>query len=264
MGVLLVERAAAVTTITIHRPEVRNAMNNAAFEELAGILAEAARNPDDRVLVLTGAAGAFCSGGDLSLPAGMAVDAATAEAFPLTTFKILSTVVASAALALHRFPKPIIAAVDGIAAGAGACLAFGCDLVLASETARFSLAFVRRGLSLDCGGSWLLPRLIGLHKAKELAFFGDWVDAHEAVRLGLANRAFTAAEFPAAVRTWAERLAAQPPIAVSLIKQSLNRSLQLSMADALEQEAMAQAVCSASPEFARALAAFARPRAPKG
>jgi len=254
MRTVLVERSAGVTTITLNRPEVRNAMNHTLFEELRAVLDEAGRNPADRVLVITGAGGSFSSGGDLITPPEE--QAARVESIPATTLQYLRGVVADAALALHRCPKPIIAAVDGVAAGAGVCLAFACDLVLASESARFSLIFVRRGLCVDFAGTWLLPRLVGLHKAKELAFYGDWLDAPEAQRIGVVNRVFPPAEFHTGVRTWAERLAAQPPTAIAMIKQSLNRALQLSITEALDGEAMAQAMCTASAEFAEAYAAY--------
>jgi 2-(1,2-epoxy-1,2-dihydrophenyl)acetyl-CoA isomerase len=262
MRTLLVERSAGVTTITLNRPEVRNAMNVTLFEELRAVIDEAGRNPADRALVITGAGGAFSSGGDLITPPDEA--GAEAEPIPMTTLKFLRGAVADAALALHRCPKPIIAAVDGLAAGAGVCLTFACDLVLVSETARFSLIFVRRSLCVDFAGSWLLPRIVGLHKAKELAFYGDWIDAQEASRIGVVNKVFPASEFHAGVRAWAERLAAQPPTAIATNKQLLNNASQLSLTEALDAEAMAQALCTASPEFAAAIAAFMQRRTPPG
>lgn len=257
MQTLLLERSGAVVTVTLNRPAVRNALDQATFDALRAALDDVARNPADRVVVITGAGGTFCSGGDLT-PAP--ADTAAPEPVPMTTLKMLRDTVGATAMALHRFPKPVIAAVEGVAAGAGACLALGCDLVLASETARFSFLFVRRGLSLDFGGSWLLPRLVGLQRAKELAFFGDWVDAAEAAQLGLVNKVLPAAEFSTGVRSWAERLAAQSPAAMTLIKQSLNRAMEIPMNAAVEEEAMAQAVCAASPEFVEILAAFASRR----
>jgi enoyl-CoA hydratase/carnithine racemase len=247
MDELLVERSGGVVTATMNRPAVRNALDQHLFEALRALFVEVGERPEDRVVVLTGAGGAFSSGGDLNPPKPTGADT-------LTTVRRFG----ETALAIHDCAKPVIAAVDGVAAGAGASLAFGCDLVLASATARFSLLFVRRGLSIDCGGSWLLPRLVGMHKAKEIALFGDWIDADEALRLGIVNRIFPAGELVAGAREWADRLAAQLPGALALIKRSLNRSYQLTMVEALEEEAHAQVTATSAPESRAALEAFRR------
>lgn len=256
MTSLVIDRRDGVVTATINRPAVRNALDSAAFLELRSLIEEVSGRPEDRVLVITGAGGTFCAGGDLSPALREDGGASRRPPGPEGTLTMVRQVVGGAALALHQCAKPVIAAVDGTAAGAGVPLAFGCDLVLASENARFGLAFVRRGLSLDFGASWLLPRLVGPAKAKELAFYGDWIDATEAHRLGLVNHVFPAGELAAGAQEWAARLASRPTLAVQLIKQSLNRSWQLSLADAIDEEAMAQALCSSSPEFLEALAAF--------
>ncbi|HUG38481.1 MAG TPA: enoyl-CoA hydratase/isomerase family protein, partial [Candidatus Limnocylindrales bacterium] len=151
-----------VVTLTLNRPEKKNAMNGVMFDELLTVFREVDVSPSDRVLVITGAGDAFCSGADLG-------DRGSDPRHPLARLHW----VADIALALHRIPKPVIAKVNGVAVGAGMNLALGADLIVASETARFSEIFAKRGLSIDFGGSWLLPRLIGLHKAKELAFFAD-------------------------------------------------------------------------------------------
>jgi len=168
--------------------------------------------------------------------------------------------IGSVALALHRLPKPTIAKVDGVAVGAGCNLAFGCDLVVASERARFSEIFSRRGLSIDFGGSWLLPRRLGLHKAKELAFFADLIGAVEAAQLGLVNRVVPADDLDDFVAGWAARLAASPPLALSLTKALLDDSSSMSMATAIEREAEAQAVCIGSEDGREALSAFLEKR----
>lgn len=143
-------------------------------------------------------------------------------------------------LKLHRLPKPTIAKVRGVAAGAGLNLALGCDLVVASDNARFSEIFAQRGLVLDFGGSWLLPRLIGLHRAKEVALFGDVLPATEADRLGLVNRVVPDDELDGFVTGWAWWLAAGPPVALAQTKRMLNESFQRSMAEALDAEGNAQ------------------------
>jgi 2-(1,2-epoxy-1,2-dihydrophenyl)acetyl-CoA isomerase len=167
------------------------------------------------------------------------------------------------ALRLHRIPKPTIAKVGGVAAGAGMSMALGCDLVVASDTARFSQIFSKRGLSIDFGASWLLPRLIGLHRAKELAFFADIIDAHEAEAFGLVNRVVPADQLDGLVDDWAARLAAGPPLALSMTKTMLNASLGLSMDQALEEETRSQAVNFATADTTEALTAFLEKRQPR-
>jgi 2-(1,2-epoxy-1,2-dihydrophenyl)acetyl-CoA isomerase len=176
--------------------------------------------------------------------------------------RLLRSSLGDLALALHRLPKPTIAKVNGVAAGMGASLALGCDLVVASEDAAFAQIFVKRGLALDTGATWLLPRLVGLHKAKELAFFGEVVPAADAAAIGIVNRVVPAADLDAVTADWAARLAAQPPVALSLTKMGLNASSALSMADALEHEAVAQNVCFQTRDLAEAMAAFVERRTP--
>jgi 2-(1,2-epoxy-1,2-dihydrophenyl)acetyl-CoA isomerase len=169
---------------------------------------------------------------------------------------------ADVALRLHRFPKPTIAKVGGVAAGAGMSMAIGCDVVVASASARFSQIFAKRGLSVDFGASWLLPRLIGLHRAKELAFFADILSADEAAGFGLVNRVVPDAELDGFVDDWARRLAEGPTLALSLTKTLLNNSLAVSMDQALEDEARAQSVNFATRDTREALTAFVERRAP--
>src|SRR6266542_2490281 len=204
-----------VVTITLNRPERKNAINGAMWDELLAAFREIAGRPGDRVLVLTGAGGAFCSGADLT-PGS--VEGGQQAQHQLARMRDVGDVV----LALHRLPQPTIAKVGGVAVGAGANLAFGCDLIVASEDARFSEIFARRGLSVDAGGSWLLPRLVGLHRAKELAFFAEIISAKEAETFGLVNRVVPAGELDAFVGDWASRLASGPPIALAQTKRLLN------------------------------------------
>lgn len=251
METLLVDRADGVVTVTLNRPEKKNAANDRMWGELLDVFAEVASSDDDRVLVLTGAGGAFCSGADLT-------DTARLTDSPMARMRRIG----SAALALHRLPKPTIAKVGGVAAGAGCNMAFGCDLVVAAASARFSEIFSRRGLSIDFGGSWLLPRLIGLHRAKELAFFADVVSAADAERFGVVNRVVPDAELDSFVADWASRLAAGPPVALSLTKAMLNNSFAVSMDQALEDEARSQSVNFATADFSEAIAAFVDKRDP--
>jgi 2-(1,2-epoxy-1,2-dihydrophenyl)acetyl-CoA isomerase len=245
------QSASGVLTLTLHRPERRNALDLALADELVRALEAAEESPAVRVVVLTGAGDAFCSGGDL---AGYGF-----EGHSLALLRRISR----PALALHRLAKPAIARVNGVAAGAGWSLALGCDLVVASEQARFSQIFVRRALSLDLGSSWLLPRLVGLHRAKELALLGSWVSAGEALALGLANRVVPAGELDAAVAEWAERLAAGPPVALALTKRMLAESAERSFEAAIEAECGAQSVNLATQDTREAFRAFFAKREPR-
>jgi enoyl-CoA hydratase/carnithine racemase len=248
---LIVERADHVVTVTMNRPAKKNAITTQMQAELQTVLHEVAVQPDDRVLVLTGAAGEFSSGADLSdMPVG---------SDPLTGMRGVGDLV----LALHRLAKPTIARVDGVAAGLGCNLALGCDLIVASERARFSQIFARRGLSIDGGGSWLLPRLVGLHKAKELALLADIIDAAEAERIGLVNRVAPLDELDKVVGELAARLASGPPIALSLTKTMLNNGFEVSMAQAVEDEARCQTVNARTGDAVEAMAAFLEKREPR-
>jgi 2-(1,2-epoxy-1,2-dihydrophenyl)acetyl-CoA isomerase len=165
-------------------------------------------------------------------------------------------------LALHELPQPTIAKLDGVAAGLGANLALGCDLIVASDRARITEIFAKRGLAIDGGGSWLLPRLIGLHRAKELAFYADIISAQEAESLGLVNRVLPVDELDAFVDGWAARLAAGPPLALSMTKAMLNASAGMSMLEAVEREAVAQSLNFTTEDTAEAMLAFIQKRPP--
>lgn len=258
MSDLLVQRDDdGVVTLTLNRPEKKNALTRAMFEELGAIFDEVAASRDDRVLVITGAGDAFTSGADLT--PGDSIDVTSGVGAAVHSMRV----VGRAALKLHDLPKPTIAAVNGVAVGAGCNLALGCDLIIASDQARFSQIFPKRGLSLDCGGSWVLPRLVGLHKAKELAFLGDVISAEEAERIGIVNRVVPAADFDEVVSEYAHRIAAQPPIQLSVIKKQLNQSFSVSMAEAVEFEDIAQSLAFSSRDTAEAMRAFIEKREPK-
>jgi 2-(1,2-epoxy-1,2-dihydrophenyl)acetyl-CoA isomerase len=253
---LLVERHEGVVTVTMNRPARKNAANGRMWRELLATFEDVAGDRDVRVMVLTGAGDAFCSGADLGDPSDVA-------GRPGDPYLVQMRALGDVALRLHRLPKPTIAKVGGIAAGAGMSMALGCDLVLASESARFSQIFAKRGLSLDFGASWLLPRLIGLHRAKELTFFADILSAQEAAEFGLVNRVVPDDQLDAVVSEWATRLAAGPPLALSMTKTMLNNSLGLSMDQAIEEESRSQAVNFGTADTMEAIAAFTQKRDPK-
>lgn len=248
---LLVERAGGIVTITMNRPEKKNAANGAMWDELLATFREIAASSDDRVVVLTGAGGAFCSGADVSGMGGR-------ETHGLTSMRHISDV----ATALYRLPQPTIAKVRGVAAGAGMNMALLCDLIVASETARFSEIFARRGLTIDFGGSWALPRRVGLHRAKELTLLTDIIDASEADRMGLVNRVIPDGELDPFVDGWATRLASGPPIALAQSKRLLNNAVGATLEQALDEEGAAQTVNFATRDTAEAVSAFMEKREP--
>lgn len=250
MHALRVERADGVVTLTLDRPERRNAIDVPTWQALAAELRAVAASRGDRVVVLTGAGGTFCAGGDLSGAGG-------GGAGPESARSAMRDSVGVACLALHQLPQPCIAAVEGSAAGAGANLAFGCDLVVAAESARFGEVFILRALSVDSGGSWLLPRLVGLHRAKELVFLGEWLSAQAAREAGLVNRVVQDGEALAEATALARRLAQASPVALARSKRALDAAFGRSFEQALADEEDGIAECVASPEFAEAMRRFA-------
>lgn len=251
--VLLVDRADGVATITVNRPQVKNAIPAAMWPRLRELLGDLGPDPDVRVVVLTGAGDDFGSGADVR-----EMDAATGR-HPVVNMRVMG----EAVLALHQLATPTIARVRGVCAGVSLNLALACDLVIADETARFSEIFARRGLSVDGAGSWVLPRLVGMQKAKELVFLAEIIDAHRALDLGLVTRVVAADRLDAEVADVAARLAAGPPIALGLSKKLLDQAWAVSLPQALEAEAQAQAVNFFSRDFKEAVAAFVDKRRPR-
>jgi enoyl-CoA hydratase/carnithine racemase len=254
MSDLLVDRRDGVVTLTLNRPDTMNAITGEMWSGLEDVFAEVARNFDDRVLVVTGAGRAFCAGADL-IEQGM----------PRTSGRRLEHMrgVGRSAAALRGIAKPTVAKVNGVAAGAGLSLALGCDLVIASDAARFSAIFVQRGLSIDYGGSWLLPRLVGIHKAKELALLADVIPAAEAERVGIVNRVVPAAQLDGEVDALVARLLSMAPVALSQTKHLLDQAMSTTFEDAVEAEAMAQVVNLGTPDAKEAVRAFMEKRAPE-
>jgi 2-(1,2-epoxy-1,2-dihydrophenyl)acetyl-CoA isomerase len=245
--------------IVLNRPEARNAMNAEMREAYLAALQQCAENPDVRAVVLTATGKGFCTGADLS-----GSRAATGAAGPPHPGGTRDAMKPSQRVirALWDLEKPIVCGVNGVAAGLGAHLAYACDLVIAAEDARFIEVFVRRGIALDAGGGFLLPRTIGLHKAKELVFFGDDLSAQDAERLGLVNKVVPAAELEATVRQWAKRLAEGPTFAIGLSKRLLNRSLQADMDTLFAEEAFTQALVANSEDMREGIRSFMEKRPP--
>lgn len=245
-----------VRWLVLDRPDRRNAVPSpGGWDDLAAAFA-AFEASDQRVLVVTGSGGSFCSGADLD--PGRLEDSSS-----IADHKRRMNRVADAALALRRLTKPSIAAVDGVAAGAGMNLALGCDVVVASSRARFSEIFVRRGLTLDFGGSWLLPRAVGPQRAKELAFSGRIVEAAEALDIGLCLELVDTDRLEERVTEIAESFVTGAPVAQMFAKQGLDRSWEISYEDALDWEGQSQAICLSTADMREGVAAFLEKRPPR-
>ncbi|MEV7015992.1 enoyl-CoA hydratase-related protein [Streptomyces sp. NPDC093991] len=248
MTVLLTDDAEGVRTLTLNRPHRKNAIDAELWEALRTALDDAGRDRSVRALVLTGAGGAFCSGADISK--------GLSDVHPVYRMRTLTDVT----LLLHELPVPTVAKVTGVAVGAGWNLALGCDLVVATPEARFSQIFTRRGLSPDCGGSWLLPRLLGLQQAKRLALLAETIDAEEARALNLVTWVVDAGKADAFVDDLTARLAAGAPVALAQTKALLNEGADRTLREALAGEARAQAANFATVDVREAYAAFAGKR----
>lgn len=236
-------RSDDVVTITLDRPRVKNALPVQGWAELRDAF-RAVKPGRDRVLVLTGAGTDFCAGADLGGPA-------TGD-HHLVDMQIITDM----CIALYRLPIPTVARVDGVAVGAGMNLALACDFVVATSRSRFSEIFVNRALSVDCGGSWLLPRLIGTHRAKELVLLGDIIDAEQAHDIGLIRNVVEQEHLDKTVDELVERLVEGPSLALSQSKSMLNNAFEVTLEHALDDEARAQTVNHVSDDAAEALAAF--------
>lgn len=260
MEAIRVERRDGLVTITLDRPAKKNALDGRMWNELDRTLADVAGDPADRALVLTGAGGNFSAGADLS---GNETGKGLTGRWPLQPIVQEMRAVGEIVMRLQRMPKPTLAKVDGVAVGVALGLVLACDLVVASERARFCEIFAKRGLALDGGNSWLLPRRVGLNKAKELAFFGDMLAARDAEALGLVNRVVPVEELDALADDWGRRLAAGPTLALGLSKRLLDASSSVGFEQALEDEARCQHVTYTSEDVREGIAAFLERREPR-
>jgi 2-(1,2-epoxy-1,2-dihydrophenyl)acetyl-CoA isomerase len=253
---LLVDTAPdGVRTLTLDRPDKMNAVNGALADALAAAVSDAAVDDAVRVVVITGAGRAFCAGLDLSEPPALPDDT---RAERLDPYAWVGTWVRT----VLGCEKPVIAAMNGPAAGAGFGLALACDVRLVAASARLTAGYVRRGLSPDAGVSWLLPRHIGLARASEILLTGRDVDAAEAERIGLAALAVPDAELLERTRAYASRLAAGPPIAQALTKRLLARSLDTPLDAALRDELVYIKQCFTTGDVEEAITAFREKREP--
>ncbi|MEN2419949.1 enoyl-CoA hydratase-related protein [Streptomyces rimosus] len=254
-----------VLWITLNRPAALNAITPDQRERIIAKLFDASADLDVRAVVITATGKGFCAGADLRGGAADTSGSATPqppERVPGDVARLIRLGAQRLVSAVLDCEKPVLAAVNGTAAGLGAHLAFACDLVVAAESATFIEVFARRGLVPDGGGAYLLPRLVGPQRAKELLFFGDAVTAAEAERLGLVNRVVPDASLEKAARDWADRLATGPTRALALTKQLVNASLEADRGTAFAAEAAAQEINMTTADAREGVAAFVERRRP--
>ena len=249
-----------IATLTMNRPEARNALSVEMFDAFSEALPRLAHDPGVRLVVLTGTGAAFCSGGDVKGFARRAAAETTAATFDHKVNDLRVRMEVSRWL--HEMPKPTLAVIPGPAAGAGLSLALACDMRIATDTAKLTTAFSRIGLSGDFGGSFFLNHLVGAAKAREMYFTGEVVAGDEAVRIGLVNRVVPAAELADAARALAAQLAGLPTIAVGYMKRNLNTGLQGTLSQVLDAEAIHMIRTFETDDHKAAAAAFVEKRAP--
>lgn len=254
---------AGVLQLTLDRPDAGNALTHELRDELAAAFEQASGDLAVRAVVLTGSGRSFCTGADLRFrPPARQRPAGAPERAPGDVARLIRTGWQRLVAAVLDCEKPVVAAVNGTAAGGGVHLALACDLVLASEDARFIEVFVRRGIAPDAGGAYLLTRLVGPQRAKQLMFFGDDVSAAQAERIGLVNAVVPGEALAKTAEQWAVRLAAGPTKAIGMAKWLANRALDVDRATAFAEEAWGQEIVQASGDAAEGVRAFVERRTP--
>lgn len=250
---ILLEKEQGVATITLNRPDVYNAINDEISFELQAALKAVTKDPEVRVVVLTGAGQkAFCSGQDLKADRGNTID------FKKSLEKRYNPIIRL----MRKMPKPIICRLNGVAAGAGCSFALACDLIVAAEHACLIEVFVNIGLVLDSGSSYFLPRLVGSQKAFELATTGKKVTAKDALELGMVNKVVDFDQLDTAIKTYTDFYANAPTKAIGLMKKMLNKSGNASLEEMLEYEMYAQTIAGASKDYTEGVTAFKEKRKP--
>lgn len=251
---MFIERITAdsVATITLNRPEKLNALIGTMREDLLEALRTSENDADTRVVVISGAGRAFCAGGDVEFMSGLQ------QRGDLAAFRALLDAGQEVILQIASMTKPVLASVNGIAAGAGCNLALACDYRIAADVAKFSQSFIRIGLHPDWGGTWLLPRLVGRSRALELSASGRIVDSAEALAIGMIDRVVSSAELVAETEKLAHTFAAASPVALTGIKRALEASERNDLRSQLELEANHQMECFQSEEARTRIAAFAK------
>lgn len=253
-AVVLYEKIGQIAKITLNRPKALNAMNGELVGTLASRLDDASKDNDVRVIILTGNGKGFCAGGDLAYLKQL-TNVIEARAFIVEVGALVKQI--------QSITKPIIAMVNGVAAGAGFNLALACDIVFAADTARFAQSFVKVGLVPDCGGMYLLPKIVGMHKAKELMFTADLIGATKADELGLLNRVIESDKLEAETIAFAEKLLLSAPIALGMVKQTLNGMEDMTLENWLVHEADMQTLCMQTKDHQEGISAFLEKRVPE-
>ena len=251
---IILKKEEGVAIITLNRPERLNALTPKMLEEIITVTREVGEDEGIRAMVVTGAGRAFCAGADLDSP----IFSMTNPAEIKEAVQPFSQIV----FGLRNLPKPVIASVNGVAAGGGCGIAFACDIIIASDRARFGLAFTNVGLHPNTGCAYFLPRLAGVAKACELIFTSDIIDAREAERIGLVNKVVPAEELEAKTREIALKIAQGPPIAISMAKASIYKSLAMDLPSVLDMEERAQAICILTQDAKEGIRAFLEKRKP--
>lgn len=251
---ILAERENGILTITMNRPDKLNSLHPDLIYQLVDALHKGDKDPEVKVIVLTGAGKAFCAGGDLPYLESLN-DFASAYKYIEDAGNIVSTIV--------NMDKPVIAMVNGAAAGAGFNIVLACDIIFCAESAKFAQSFANVGLIPDCGGTYLLPKAIGLHKAKELMFTCELITASQAMELGFINYLAKDEELKDKTYEFANRLANQPPLAVKFIKKAVNESQNMTLDNALKHEASVQTLLIQTEDSKEGIAAFKEKRRPK-
>lgn len=251
---IIVTKEDGIAKITLNRPEAMNSVNEQMLKDLLEATRDVESDEAVKVVVLSGAGRAFCAGGDLNAPMYKITN-------PLEMRRLVAEF-GKIPLNLRNMPKPVIAAVNGAAVGAGLGFALAADIIIASEQARFGHVYRNIGLMSDCGSIYFLPRLIGVSRACEIIFTGKVIDAREAERIGLVNRVVPADQLEAVTRELAQQLARGPAVAMGLAKMSLYQGLGMDLATALEWEARAHAICMLSEDMQEGIRAFKEKRQP--
>jgi enoyl-CoA hydratase/carnithine racemase len=254
----LYDEQGPIATLTLNRPDRLNSLTFEVYRELIETLAALRSRDEIRVVVITGRGRGFCSGGDVEDIIGelFARDMSGLLEFTRMTCDLISRI--------RGLNKPVIASLNGTVAGAGAVIALACDLRIAADTAKIAFLFVKVGLAgADMGAAFLLPKVVGLSKATEMLYTGDFISAEEAAQIGLYNKVVAASELESETMRWAGKLAAGPAFALGMTKAALNREIDMSLALALEAEAEAQAICMLNSDFREAYQAFTEKRAPE-
>jgi enoyl-CoA hydratase/carnithine racemase len=253
----LYEERGPIAVITLNRPDRLNSLTFEVYRELADTLVALRSRDDVRAVVITGRGRGFCSGGDVEQIIGELFkrDISGLLEFTRMTCELIRNI--------RSLNKPVIASLNGTVAGAGAAIALACDLRIAADTAKIGFLFVKVGLAgADMGAAFLLPKVVGLSKATEMLYTGDFISANEAARMGLYNKVVAPDDLEAETMRWAEQLAAGPAFALAMTKAALNRELDMSLEMALEAESEAQAICMLNADFREAYEAFTEKRAP--